>query len=129
MPNGDDWYLDGKLYHGGQSVELSIPAHGPVPYFVRSGCVLPTDESEYGFGTEPQLTFTVYPKKNGTFESKFFVDDGKGYGYTHDDCVLLTFSVRCDNDTVTASVRNDGKTAFIPHLVLPQWDSRKLVIE
>lgn len=129
LPNGDDWYLDGKLYHGGQSVELSIPAHGPVPYFVRSGCVFPTDESEYGFGTEPQLTFTVYPKENGTFESKFFDDDGKGYGYTHDDCVLLTFSVQCDNDTVTVSVRNDGKTAIIPHLVLPQWDSRKLVIE
>lgn len=38
-----------QKFTGGQNIELKIPADKEVPYFVKGGCVLPSDEGEYGF--------------------------------------------------------------------------------
>ncbi|MDE6723119.1 MAG: hypothetical protein K2J55_02870, partial [Eubacterium sp.] len=101
LPSDADWYLDDKLIDGGTEIQLNIPATEEMPYFVRSGCVLPTDEAAYGFKTDEHIVFTVYPLKNGSFESEFFWDDGESFDYIDNKCVHLNFKVACDKDTVS----------------------------
>ncbi|MCM1114983.1 MAG: DUF5110 domain-containing protein [Clostridium sp.] len=129
LPKGDDWYLDDTLYSGGQELELTIPAHSKMPYFIRSGSVIPTDEGEYGFDTDEKLTFTVYPVKAGAFESEFFDDDGLSFKYQKNDCIRLKFNVKCTEGSVKVSYKNNGKQQIIPDIQLCKGDNRKLIIE
>lgn len=129
LPRKDDWYLGDKFFDGGQIVELSISATDEMPYFVRSGCVLPTDETPYGFKTAESVKFTVYPLKNGSFESEFFSDDGKSFEYLKNRCVHLKFKVYCDENTVLAEFENSGETMIEPDIRLCSGDKRKLVIK
>ncbi len=129
LPNGDNWYLDGKLYKGGQKVTLSIPATSKMPYFVRSGSVLPTDENDYGFGKDEKLVFTIYPIESGTFESEFFTDDGVSYEYKNNNCVKLKFTVKCDSENVTVQYSNYGNMDIKPNIRLSSQDKRNLIIE
>lgn len=128
LPKGESWYLGKKLYKGGQSVEVRIPAGEPVPYFVRSGCVLPTDEAAYGFESDQQIIFTVYPKENGSFESFFFDDDGESFRYKDNECVKLHFVVSCDDNSVTLEYENTGKMPFAVSVRLCDGDGRKLYV-
>lgn len=129
LPKGDDWYLNGELYDGGQEVELFIPANAKVPYFVRSGCVLPTDEGNYGFNSNEELKLIVYPVKSGTFESTFFTDDGKSFEYKNGNCTLLMFNVECNDNEVVVSYTNAGKIDIDLDISLCAGDNRKLVIK
>ncbi len=97
-----------------------IQPEDKMPYFVKAGCVLPTDESEYGFENSEKLVFTVYPINKGNFESEFFTDDGISFSYLNNECVHLYFSVSCD--------KNKGNLHLIPKIRLCKADSRKLVI-
>ena len=124
LPKGDDWYLFGKLYSGGQTVELNLPPDAPMPYFVRAGSVLPTDEAPYHFGMKEQLVFTVYPLREGTFESDFFDDDGESYGYLENRCVRLHFTVDCTKDSVTVQYQNTGEIPINPTVRLWNGDNR-----
>ncbi|MCM1365597.1 MAG: DUF5110 domain-containing protein [Faecalibacterium sp.] len=126
LPKGDDWYLDDKLYSGGQSVDLTILPTSKMPYFVRSGCVLPTDEAVYGFESEEKIVFTVYPLKDGEFESHFFTDDGVSFDYKNNGCVKLNFTVSCDKDTVKVTIENKGDMPFEPIVRLCEGDGRKV---
>lgn len=126
LPKGADWYLDAQLYTGGQVVSLSLPPNAPMPYFVRGGSVLPTDEAPYGFLTAEQLTFTVYPVKSGTFTNEFFTDDGISFRYLQNDCVHLQFTVVCTESTVQVTYENTGNTAFTPQIRLCAGDGRRL---
>ena len=128
LPKGDNWYLDDKIYQGGQTVELSIAPTDKMPYFVRSGCVLPTDEEEYGFNSKEKIVFTVFPLEEGSFESEFFTDDGYSFNYLDNKCVHLKFKVLCDKDTVSVSFENNGDMDFSPQIRLSKADKRKLVI-
>ena len=128
LPKGSDWYLDGKLYSGGQAVELTVPPTAKMPYFVRSGCVLPTDESQYGFKADEEIVFTVYPLKNGGFESNYFADDGVSFEYQENLCVHLKFTVSCDPESVTVSCKNTGEITLEPNIRLCPNDGRKLII-
>lgn len=109
LPKGADWYLGGKLYHGGDTVDLEILPTDEMPFFVKAGCVMPEDIAPYGFGCDEEVVFTVYPIEKGEFESEFFSDDGKGYGYLEDDCVKLKFTVKCDENEVQVKWTNLGK--------------------
>ena len=129
LPKKDSWYMGDRLYKGGKSLTVKIPADSEVPFFVRAGSVIATDEAPYGFDKEERTVFTVYPLAEGAFESKFFTDDGKTYNYLDGDCVKLTFSVRCEKDRVVVSYRNDGNMSFSPEIKLCCADSRKLVID
>lgn len=129
LPKGDDWYLNGKYFVGGSDTRLNIPYLGEMPYAVRAGSVIPTDEGEYGFESEERLVFTVYPKKQGTFESDFFDDDGVGYGYLKNDCVKLHFAVTCNENEVAVSFENLGKVEITPEIRLCKEDTRKLIIK
>lgn len=129
LPEGDDWYLENKLYSGGQDIELTIPANAKMPYFIRSGSVIPTDESEYGFNAEKKLVFTVYPLKSGKFKSEFFDDDGVSFEYQNNECVKLEFNVSCTDDNVRVSYKNNGNIKIIPEIKLCDLDGRKLIIE
>lgn len=128
LPKGADWYLDDKFYEGGETVQLEIKPTDNMPYFVRSGCVLPTDEAEYGFECDESVVFTVYPLKNGTFESRFFTDDGKSFGYLENNCVKIVFNVVCNESRVEVRVENNGNIKFNPVIRLCEADSRELVI-
>ena len=129
LPKGSDWYLDGKLYEGGQTVELTVPPTAEMPYFVRGGCVLPTNEASYGFQSDEEIVFTVYPLKNGSFESRYFEDDGVSFEYENNRCVFLKFNVICDNDSVTVQFENTGETQIKPNIRLCSGDGRKLIIK
>lgn len=129
LPKGDEWCLGDKIYSGGQIVELTIAPTEKMPYFVRRGCVLPTDEAPYGFGCDEKIVFTVYPLSKGTFESEFFTDDGVSFNYLDNDCVHLKFTVECDENTVTVAFENTGKASIKPDIRLCQGDERKLIIK
>lgn len=128
LPKGDDWYLGSKLYAGGKAVRLEIQPTDKMPYFVRSGSVIPADEADYGFCSNEKPVFTVYPLKDGTFESEFFTDDGKSFAYLNNDCVHLHFRVHCDKNTVSVSFENKGNIDFVPEIRLCKADSRRLTI-
>ncbi len=129
LPEKDDWYMGNCLYKGGEKLTVKIPADSEVPFFVRAGSVIATDEAPYGFESKEKTVFTVYPLTDGTFESKFFTDDGKTYKYLDGDCVKLTFTVCCEKDKVFVSYRNDGNMSFVPEIRLCSADRRELVID
>ncbi len=124
LPKGESWYLGRKLYDGGQTVDLNILAEQEVPYFVRSGCVLPLDEGDYGFKSDEDIVFTVYPLNEGRFESTFFTDDGITFEYENDECVKLHFTVYCSKDKVTVRYENKGKMPFDVKIRLCEGDER-----
>lgn len=128
LPKGSDWYLDDRLYSGGQTVKLKIRPDDIMPYFVRSGCVLPADEAEYGFESAEKTVFTVYPLTEGIFESEFFTDDGESFEYLNYNCVHLIFKVVCGKNTVSVSFENKGNLSFNPVIRLCKADKRKLVM-
>lgn len=129
LPKGDEWYLGDKVYSGGQIAELSIAPTDEMPYFVRRGCVLPADEAPYGFNSEENIVFTIYPLKKGCFESDFFSDDGKSFAYLKNRCAHLKFKVSCDETTVSVTFENAGETSIEPDVRLCSGDKRKLIIK
>ncbi len=116
LPRENDWYLDGKLYKGGETINLQILPTDKMPYFVKAGCVLPTDEGEYGFKSKEKLVFTVYPIEKGTFTSDFFTDDGESYEYLNNNCTKLHFTVTCDENTVKVQYENQGNIKIVPKI-------------
>ncbi len=129
LPKADDWYLDGALYSGGQEVEFELPANSKMKYFVRAGSVIPTDEAEYGFRSGEKLVLTVYPLKEGAFESELFFDDGLTYNYKKNLCAKLHLSVNCERDVVTVNVNNLGDEAIKYEIKLVAGDKRDLIIK
>lgn len=129
LPSGEIWYKDDRCYTGGQTVELHIPATGTVPYFVRGGCVFPLDIGPTGFQKPSRVQFTVYPIADGTFQSRYFDDDGHTYAYRDGHCVDAVFTVACAADTVTVQVENRGDTPFAPNIRLTPADHRQLIIK
>ena len=129
LPKGEIWYLDGKYYDGGQRVDVNIPATGQVPFFVKGGCVLPFDESEYGFNKAEKLEFTVYPIKSGDFKDSFFTDDGVSFEYKNNHCTKLLFEVKCSDDEVVVKYTNLGEDKILPVIKLCDGDERKLKVE
>lgn len=128
LPKGEIWYLNDRAYMGGQTVEIDIPARGAVPYFVRGGSVVAENIGEYGFKKEEKLVFTVYPIESGSFKSSFFTDDGKSFDYLRGDCVLLKFTVECNESQVIVTYKNLGNTPFEPELRLTPGDCRELAV-
>lgn len=129
LPKGNDWYLDDKLYSGGQTVNLEIKPTDEMPHFIRSGSVIPTDDSPYGFNSDENLLFTVYPIKEGTFESEFFTDDGVSFDYLKNKCVHLKFKVSCNENNVFVEYENSGDIMMKPYICLCMGDKRKLYIK
>ncbi len=129
LPKEDNWYLDEKLYSGGQNIELTIPADAKMPYFIRSGSIIPTDEADYGFNAGEQLIFTVYPLMSGEFKSEYFDDDGLSFKYQDNDCVKLEFNASCTDTTVEVSYYNSGNMKIEPDIRLCRSDNRKLIVK
>lgn len=129
LPKNDDWYLGNELIAGGSNIELSIPANAKMPYFVRAGSVIATDEADYEFAGEEKTVFTVYPIKSGKFTSSFFTDDGLTNEYKNGSCVKAEFTVECNETEVVVSYENKGKMKFKPDIKLCSADKRKLIIK
>lgn len=129
LPKNEIWYLKDRCFNGGDEVELFIPAKSKVPYFVRGGSVIPSDEGEYGFNSKEELVFTVYPVENGSFEYDYFMDDGVSFEYKNNNCVKLRFTVECNENEVVVSYNNSGDMDITPCIKLCEADSRKLVIK
>ncbi len=128
LPEGDCWYLSGKKYVGGDTVRISVPLNDCVPYFVKAGCVLPTDEAPYGFKRDKKTVLTVYPVDSGEFEDEFFYDDGLSYEYLNNRCVKLKIHVVCEKENVTVYCKNEGEMPFDPFFVLCEGEKRKLSV-
>lgn len=120
LPKGENWYLDGKVYAGGQSVSLTVLPTDKMPYFVRCGSIVPTDKGE--------TVFTVYPLQNGEFTSEFFTDDGETFAYQDNNCVHLHFTVQCTENSVSVSYQNTGDMPFTPCIRLCEGDNRTLTV-
>ena len=129
LPSGDDWFLDGKLYKGGQKVAFNLPAQAAMKYFVRAGSVIPTDEAEYGFCQDEEILLTVYPLRNGSFSAELFFDDGLTEECRDNRCTRLHFEVLCEENTVTVQITNNGLLDFDYSVCLCEGDSRTLVIK
>lgn len=129
LPRKNDWYLGNKLYKGGQKVKVSIPAESEMPYFVKSGSVIATNEAPYGFDEKEDIVFTVYPVNEGTFESDFFTDDGVSFDYQKNECVKIHFTVTCSKDKVDVDYVNFGKVDFDVKFRLCDGDKRSLQIK
>ena len=121
LPRSESWYLDGKLYAGGQRVNVHITPSQQVPVFIRAGSVIATQQED--------TVLTVYPLESGHFESSFFSDDGESYAYLENKCVKLHFAVECTADTIVLTYRNEGTTPFTPDIRLCEGESRKLLIK
>ena len=129
LPKGDIWYLNNRCFDGGEEIELFIPAKSKVPYLIRGGSVIPSDEGEYGFNSDESLIFTVYPIKSGYFSYNYFMDDGVSYEYKNNNCVKLNFSVECNSNEVIVSYKNNGNIAITPNIRLSEADHREIVIK
>lgn len=129
LPKGDSWYLNDKLYEGGQLVELTIPAQSSMPYFVKAGSVVPYNEAASGFNDNEDIVLTVYPKENESFNAEFFWDDGLSFEYKNNNCVKLDIKVTSDNDTVTVRYKNLGNMHYEPKFKLNICDKKLVVIE
>ncbi len=129
LPKDNDWYLDGKLHSGGETVNITIKPGDIMPYFVREGSVIPTDEGKYGFSGTNKLVFTVYPVRSGEFKSEYFDDDGETYDYEKGICTRLSFDVVCTSDSVRVKYENTGQNILKPDICLCRGDKRKLIIE
>ncbi len=121
LPEKDDWYLGGRLYHGGQKVKINIPADEETPLFIKAGSIIPTDEN--------RLLFTVYPKEKGSFKGSFFDDDGKSFEYKNNHCIKLEFLAECDESTVTVKYKNNADTPLKPEIRLLEGDGRNLRVQ
>lgn len=121
LPKENDWYLDDMLINGGETVTLKIRAEDEMPYFVKSGSIIPTTEND-------ELIFNVYPLKSGSFESVFFNDDGVSFEYKENNCIKLRFSVKCNEKYVTVKYENQGNQQFIPKVKLIM-DTRELIVK
>ncbi|MBR0413829.1 MAG: DUF5110 domain-containing protein [Clostridia bacterium] len=121
LPAGEAWYCADKCYQGGQSVRVPLAPEDPVPYFVKAGSVVATEEGG--------IVLSVYPLKEGKFESRFFWDDGESFAYQSGECVDLHITVECDADTVTVSCKNSGNTAFTPAFRLCAADKRTFIVK
>ena len=75
------------------------------------------------------MQFTVYPIADGTFQSRYFDDDGHTFAYRDGHCVDAVFTVACAADTVTVQVENRGDTPFAPNIRLTPADHRQLIIK
>lgn len=127
LPKGDIWYLNGKVYDGGQNVLLNIKPTDEMPYFIRGGSVIPSDESDCEYGTEPKIVLNFYPIKDGSFEASYFDDDGNTYSYKNNSCTKLHFNIQCNKDSVIVSYKNIGSEDYTP--VIKLCDDRKLIIK
>lgn len=121
LPEKDNWYFNNKLYSGGQTLKISLPANEEVPLFIKAGSIIPTDENG--------LVFTIYPLEKGKFEGAFFDDDGKTFKYKDNKCVKLLFFAQCDEKTVKVEYENTADMHLKPQIKLVQNDGRKLIIK
>ncbi len=122
LPKESDWYLGDKFITGGETVTLEIPAESEMPYFVKSGAVIPIMENG-------ELIFTVYPLKNGIFESDFFDDDGLSFEYQNNNCTKLHFTVECNENQVTVQYENRGNQKLIPKVMLIKNDKDLIIVD
>lgn len=129
LPKNTDWYLGEKRLKDGQKVLLEILPTNKMPFFIKEGCVLPTDEAEYGFQSKEKLIFTIYPVKSGTFTDEYFSDDGESFAYKDNVCVKLHFKVTCTKYRITVEWENKGKTKFEPEIRLYEGDERELQVK
>lgn len=120
LPRKDSWYLGGRLFKGGTSVNIKIAAGDEMPFFVRAGSVV-------CMGSETE--FTVYPLEKGEFKSGFFTDDGVSFNYRNNCCVKLEFTVECGENTVNVVYKNTGDMPFAPHIRLCSADKRRLSVK
>ena len=128
LPKADSWYLGGKLFEGGQELEVSVPTDDEAKFFVKAGSVIPYDEAEYGFNKGEKLVLRVYPKQSGSFESELFFDDGLTDAYIKGVCTKLKITADCNENEIILNVKNEGNLNTDYEIKLVDGDCRSLIV-
>jgi len=104
LPAGQwtDWF-SGKVYHGGQSIQLAIDSKGwgDIPLFVRAGAIIPMQPPMDYVGEKPltELSVEVFPAtQRSTFD--YYDDDGSTYAYEHGAYYSQTLAAQRQPDSV-----------------------------
>ncbi len=129
LPKADDWYLKDKLFRGGQSLTLDIPADSEAVYLTRAGSVIPENAAEYGFKMGEKLVIKVYAKESGSFVSDLFFDDGISFEYLNNNCAKLHFEVECNKDAVIIKCKNEGNMPLEYEINLVDFKNRTKIIK
>lgn len=92
LPKATEWYdfWTGKLYHGGQTVNVSAPIN-IIPLFVKKGSIIPLGNAmEYATQkSDDTLELRIYPGADASFE--YYTDENDNYNYEKGAFSTFTF--------------------------------------
>ena len=95
LPAGSTWidYWTGKVYAGGQTMKVDIPANRGGSLFVRGGAIIPTDEPKQHTtpGDTKHIILEMYP--SGASYYDFYEDDGETLEYKDGKRALTRISM------------------------------------
>lgn len=87
--NNGNWYINNKMVKGRILVKYTIDE---VPtYIIKGGSVIPYKE-------ENDIVFYIYPLEEGTFEFKYYLDDG--VSNVKEDMAYVNIKVKCDKSKI-----------------------------
>ncbi len=116
LPKKHNWFLGNKKYSGGQTVDLKILPTDEMPYFIREGSVIPTDEGECTFGAKEKLCLTIFPIDEGIFDAEYFDDDGKALIILKEIVSDLISRLNAQNQRLFLNIKTLVKKSFLPVL-------------
>jgi alpha-glucosidase len=107
LPPGE-WYdfWTARRFSGDTTITVEAPIDR-IPFFVRGGATLPTQQLVQFTGQSPidPLTLTVYPPAQGrTGTSAYYEDDGVSFRYEAGEFLRRTATVRAEAGSVTVSL-------------------------
>ena len=107
LPPGN-WYVfpSSKRFRGDTTVTIEVPIES-IPFFVRAGAVLPTQQPvQYSDESpiDPLLLFVYPPIPGGTGISEYYEDDGVSYRYQTGDYLRRTMEQRSEQNRLTVAL-------------------------
>lgn len=107
LPPGE-WYefWTSRRFNGDTTITVEAPIDR-IPFFIRSGATLPTQQLVQFTGQSPidPLTLTVYPPEPGrTGTSAYYEDDGVSFRYEAGEFLRRTATVHAEAGSVTVSL-------------------------
>ncbi|MBQ9511163.1 MAG: DUF5110 domain-containing protein [Clostridia bacterium] len=106
LPRGSKWidYWTGKIYEGGQTIKLEIPANRGGALFARGGAIIPTEKPRQFIDSTDtaNVILEIYPE--GTSSYDFYEDDGITLGYENGERTHTRFTCAEEKGKVTVCI-------------------------
>jgi len=102
----------GKIYSGNQWLTVDAPLER-IPFFLKSGGVLPMQEVQQFVGEKPVETtiLTIFPSAKSYYS--LYEDDGYSYEYENGRFSVVNFNIEEKDDALTVVVKRE-QTGFTP---------------